>query len=233
MRLTKTFISVLLASVTIGNVSIASGSDNEFMLSKAWAYSSTWVNSDSNPDYQYHQTVGAPRHYVSAYQLLITDLFGYQFQCANSSTWASTLDQEENPDECSVYLQANAMRYSGAEHGFFPYANAGWEGILLVDEHSNYEFEYSPDFYHHLTYGTEANHVMTVTIAKLGTNVSARFRRHLNDNNPAYYTQPDSFLTSGVWRISVIVESYFPLNPYYFGFEIQQGGVYFRVRRTG
>lgn len=222
-----------LAIIALGNASNALGSDNEFMVSKAWAYSSTWVHGVADPDMEFEQVVGPPRHYVSAYQLLVDDFFGFQFQCTYSSVWARALDAEENPDECSVYLQAGSMRYSGPDNGFNPYSVASWEGSLEVTESAYYQFSALHYLYDQLTYGTEATHILTVIFTDVGQPEGNRghYRIDLTDIDPQHRNAPNAFLTPGVTRIKLYLESYYPEAPYYFGFENQQAGVHFRVER--
>jgi hypothetical protein len=126
------------------------------------------------------------------------------------------------------------MRYSGPDDGFNPYSVACWEAILEVNEAAYYEFLVVPDIYDHLTYGTEATHVMTVIFTDVGQPAGNRghYRVDLTNINPEHRNAPDAYLEPGAHRITVYLESYFPNNPYYFGFEIQQAGIYFRVRRT-
>ena len=222
-----------LAVIAFGNASLAHGSDNEFMVSKAYAYATTWANGSSNPDLDFEEVVGSPRHYVSAYQLLVDDFIGFQFQCAYSSVSARALDAEENSDECRINLLAGSMRYSGPENGFNPYAVSSWEGSLEVTESGYYQFTVSSYIYDQLTYGTDATHILTIIFTDVGQPQGNRglYRINLMDIVGVNRDAPHAHLEPGVHRIRLYLESFYPADPYYFGFENQQAQVQFTVER--
>lgn len=228
MKVITTCLALVL--IAVANSANAAQQENEFIQSYAYSYASTWVNARSHPDVELQQKVGPPRHYVSAYKLLITELFGFQFQCATSSVWAKEYDEEEHPDECQAYLQTGAMRLSGPEDGFTPYAQATWQGTIVVRSVSRYYFEYSRFYHHQLRHGTDMTHRIVFTFTDVVTGERDTVARNFDQE---YHGEPGySQLTPGVKTINVTIESYFPGDPYYYGFENIQGGLYIRIRRA-
>ena len=205
--------------------------ENEFIQSRAWAFANAHTTTFGNDiDEAYEEKLGAPRHYVSAYQLLITELIGFQFQCLSSSVWAGEYDNARNQDECRVYLQSGAMRFASGDE-FFPYSAAAWRGTLLVRESSEYRLEYDKNFYHLHEAGSSVSHRMTFTVTNLVTGETIRINRNFADS-PEYTGPPrNSYIPSGVYDIRVSVESFFPRSMYSYGLENIQGGIFVRFYR--
>ena len=224
------FLCAVLSMMFVANRSHAQ-EGNRFLQSRAWSYSNAIVGSHNNADWQNHSTVGMPRHYVTSYQFIITELFGYQFQCATSRGWVSDLDEHGNPDECQAYLESTAMRLSDEYDDFNPYANACWEGTLLVKSPSYYQLLYTKNYYQSLTYGTEVMHRMRFKATNIVTGYTVDIIRDFDDmGNHSDY--PDSYFPPGVYTLLVCSEAGFPNDPVYYGFECIQGGVFFRLARV-
>lgn len=229
----------ILALAATANVAHAVD-PNEFLVSKAWAYANTRSTAHGHDtDFDYHEKVGAPRHNVSAYRLMMRDLFGFQFQCATSSVWAKEYDENEHPDEFQVYLSSGALRYSGPEDGFSPHSVASWKGTILVREVSEYELEYFKRFFHQQVYGSEITHRIIVRLTNLVEGRSQEIILNFTDDYVGYSPSGPSsgavdtcLLPPGVQEITIIVESYFSKNAFYSGFESIQGGVYVWMHRA-
>jgi len=229
MRPTKTIAGLLLAIVALSNVQVAMGEENEFIQSRAWAFANAKDSFGNNIDEAYDVKVGTPRHYVTAYQLLITDLFGLQFQCASSCVWAAEYDGARNLDECMVYLRTGVMRFESGDD-FFPYAAAAWRGTLVVKESSEYWLEHSREHFHQFEAGSEVRHTLTMTIRNLVTGDSARIQRDFTEDAPR--EGPPSYIPAGVYDIRFVVESYFPRRMYSYSFDNIQGDVFLWFHRN-
>ena len=230
--MSKLLLCAALSIMFVVDAVNAKPQENEFIQSFAYSYVNAWTNAGPKIDSEFQQEVGPPRQYVSAYQLLITDLFGFQFQCVTSSVWAKEYDEEELQDECQAYLQTGAMRLAGPGDRFTPYSLATWEGTMVVRNVSRYFFEYNPNFYHQLRYGTEITHRIIFTLTNVVTGESSQIVRRFGEEDRYDGGPRWSQLIPGVYRINVTIESYFPSDPYYYGFENIQGGVFVTIRRA-
>ena len=205
--------------------------ENEFIQSRAWAFANAHTTTFGNDiDEAYEEKLGAPRHYVSAYQLLITELIGFQFQCLSSSVWAGEYDNARNQDECRVYLQSGAMRFASGDE-FFPYSAAAWRGTLLVRESSGYRLEYDKYFRHLHEAGSSVAHRMSFTLTDLMTGQRIQIKRTFAEVFDHASEPRDSYIPSGIYDIKITVESFFTRKMYSYGLENIEGGIFVRFYR--
>lgn len=190
------------------------------------ARSDDWV--ESKTDIQ--NEVGNPRHYVTSYQLIIEELFGFHFQCVSSSTWSKEFDPGAHSLACKIYLNTSCMTYADPEKRYSPYAVATWSGLLLVNRPSALRLDYIFNYHHGLSYGTQAVEEFSVTYTRLGHGVIHESQKRMTefDNVGVSYTVGMDFYEPGVYKIEVSVRSFFS-TPYYHLFNNLQAGAYIEI----
>ena len=205
--------------------------ENEFIQSRAMALANAYTTRFGNDiDSEFQGHAGVPRHYVSAYQLMVTELFGFQFQCVSSSVWASKFDNHFNKDECRIYLRSGAMRFASGDE-FFPYSIAAWRGTLLVRESSGYRLEYDKYFRHLHEAGSSVAHRMSFTLTDLMTGQRIQIKRTFAEVFDHASEPRDSYIPSGIYDIKITVESFFTRKMYSYGLENIEGGIFVRFYR--
>lgn len=208
---------------------------NEFIQLKSEATtiarSHNWVRSKTDLKHD----VGAPRHYVTSYQLAIEELFGFHFQCVSSSVWSKELNDEGNPAERKVYLTNGCMTFADPEEGYSPYAYASWTGLLLVNEPSSAKFDVVFNYYYSLTYGTEVLNQFSMKCIHMGSGETVGGEmdipgRRNGEGEP--YTYGVDFMQPGVYKIELTLRSFFSTPAYYHAFNNLQGGAYVEIQSS-
>jgi hypothetical protein len=225
-----------LSLLTVAHPGFAAEEGPRFIQTKSeattLARSRNWT--ETKTDVQHDLRVA--RHYVTSYQLVIEELFGFHFQCVSSSVWAKELNEEENPESIKVYLANSCMTYADPEEGYSPYAYASWSGLLLIHEPSTVSFNIWCNYYYSLPYGAEVTNQLTIRTTRLGTDdVAGTTHTDLselrNGEGPSYIAGADMY-APGVYEIEVIMRSFFSRPAGYHVFNNLQGGSYVEIRTS-
>jgi hypothetical protein len=220
-----------LSLLTVAYPGFAAEEAHEFLQSKSeattlarsrnWTESKTDVQSD----------VGIPRHYVTSYQLIIEELFGFNFQCVSSSVWSKEINEEGNPAVHKLYLANGCMTYADPEEGYSPYAYASWSCLILVNEPSVVLFKHWHNYYYSLPYGAEVTNQFTLRSTHLGTGETGGYQfdvPSLQNGEGLPYSHGVEF-KPGVFKIEVTLRSFFSRPAAYHAFNNLQGGVYVEI----
>ena len=225
-----------LSLLTAAHPGFAAEEGVEFIQTKSeattLARSHNWTEGKTDVQHD----LGVARHYVTSYQLVIEELFGFQFQCVSSSVWAKELNEEENPESLKVYLANSCMTYADPEEGYSPYAYASWSGLLLVQEPSTVSFNLWCNHYYSLPYGAEVTNQLTIRSTRLGTVHTVGIAHEdisglRNGEGPPYTAGADMF-EPGVYEIEVIMRSFFSRPAGYHVLNNLQGGAYVEIRTS-